>query len=222
VVLPKKLSEGLKALSQKESSTLFMTVLAAFQLLLGRHSGQTDFGIGVPSANRSHTVCEGLIGFFVNTLVMRANLSGNPTVRELLGQVRETALGAYVHHDLPFEKLVEELQPERDLSRTPLFQVAFAFEEGMTLREQAGDVRLTTMDVDAGITQFDLVTRAFEVENGLEVRVEYATDLFDEATIARMLGHYHTLLEQIVAYPDRSRMQANSSMEPAWRQVCGG
>jgi hypothetical protein len=124
--LPKSLSEALEALSQQEGVTLFMTLLAAFQTLLYRYTQQEDIAVGSPIANRNRSEIEGLIGFFVNSLVLRTNLSGNPTFRELLSRVREVALGAYAHQDLPFEKLVEELHPERNLSQNPLFQVVFA------------------------------------------------------------------------------------------------
>ena len=124
-VLPASLSESLEALSRQEGVTLFMMLLTAFQTLLHRYTGQTDIVVGSPVAGRMLTEIEGLIGCFVNTLVLRTDLSGNPTFRELLARVREVALGAYAHQDLPFEKLVEELQPERSLSYEPLFQVMF-------------------------------------------------------------------------------------------------
>ena len=125
VSIPGELAEAIRVLGQREGATLFMTLLAAFEVLLLRHSGQEDIVVGSPVAGRNRSDIEGLIGFFVNTLVLRTDLSGDPTFRELLGRVREVAIDAYAHQDLPFEKLVEELQPERDLSRTPVFQVFF-------------------------------------------------------------------------------------------------
>ena len=128
IELSKELTQGLKALSRRHDVTLYMTLLAAFQTLLHRYTGQEDIAVGSPIAGRNRHEIEGLIGFFVNTLVMRSDLSGNPPFRELLARVREVALGAYAHQDLPFEKLVEELQPERNLSYSPLFQVMFVLQ----------------------------------------------------------------------------------------------
>jgi len=203
VVLSKTLSEALKALSQGEGVTLFMTLLAAFKALLYRYIGQDDIVVGTPIANRNRVETEGLIGFFVNTLVLRTNLSGNPSFRELLGRVRGVTLEAYAHQDLPFEKLVEELQPERDLSRTPLFQVFFNMLniEGLGLKLRGLTVeRLPPSEPDS---KFDLTLYAREQNEGIYLRLVYNADLFDATTITRMLGHFQTLLQSIAAHPEQ-------------------
>jgi amino acid adenylation domain-containing protein len=204
-VLPPGLAADLRALSQKEGVTLFMTLLAAFQSLMARYSQQEDIVVGVPIAGRTHTDLERLIGFFVNTLVLRTNLGGDPTFREALGRVREVALGAYAHQDLPFERLVEELQPERDLSRNPLCHVAFQLFAGKGAPRAAGsnaeDPAL--LDIERGTAVFDLVVKTWESGQGLAGSIEYNTDLYDAATVVRMAGHFQTLLGSIVADPDR-------------------
>ncbi|MCL1466000.1 non-ribosomal peptide synthetase [Argonema galeatum] len=215
--LPKKLSDALETLSQQESVTLFMTLLAAFQTLLYRYTNQEDIAVGSPIANRNMSEIEGLIGFFVNSLVLRTNLSGNPTFRELLGRVREVTLGAYSHQDLPFEKLVEELHPERNLNRHPLFQVVFGFENApMSALELPGLVP-SFMNIDFKTTRFDLELHLWKCSEdfrslwggewqdseGIRGVVVYNTDLFDKATIAGMLGHFKTLLEGIVGNPEQ-------------------
>lgn len=212
--LPKRLSEALDALSQQEEVTLFMTLLAAFQTLLYRYTQQEDIAVGSPIANRNRSEIEGLIGFFVNSLVLRTDLSGNPTFRELLSRVREVALGAYAHQDLPFEKLVEELHPERNLNQNPLFQVVFALQNApMEVLELPGLTLSPLQFVDTGTTRFDLEFHLWEPtqNNGVGVDssegisgfVVYSTDLFDAATITRMLGHFQMLLEGIVANPEQ-------------------
>jgi amino acid adenylation domain-containing protein len=212
--LPKSLSLALEALSQQEGVTLFMTLLAAFQTLLYRYTQQEDIVVGSPIANRNRSEIEGLIGFFVNSLVLRTHLSGNPTFRELLSRVREVALGAYAHQDLPFEKLVEELHPERSLNQNPLFQVVFALQNApMEALELPGLTLSPLQFVDTGTTRFDLEFHLWEPtqNNGLGVDSSegisgfavYNTDLFDAATITRILGHFQTLLESIVANPEQ-------------------
>ncbi|HEY9666982.1 MAG TPA: condensation domain-containing protein, partial [Coleofasciculaceae cyanobacterium] len=212
--LPQSLSTALEALSQQEGVTLFMTLLAAFQTLLYRYTQQEDITVGSPIANRNRSEIEGLIGFFVNSLVLRTDVSGNPTFLELLGRVKEVALGAYAHQDLPFEKLVEELHPERNLNQNPLFQVVFALQNApMEALELPGLTLSPLQFVDTGTTRFDLEFHLWERKqnNGLGVDssegisgfVVYSTDLFDAATINRMLGHFQTLLEGIVANPEQ-------------------
>ena len=199
--LPMSLSEALKTLSYQEGVTLFMTLLAAFRTLLHRYTGQDDILVGTPIAGRSWPEVEGLLGCFLNTLVLRTELSGSPSFRELLGQVHEVALEAYAHQDLPFEQLVEKLQPERDLSCNPLFQVMFVLQNPLTL--ELPDLSLRPLQLDRGATPLDLVLSLEETTQGLVGWWEYNTDLFDFTTIARMAGHLQTLLEGIVDNPDQ-------------------
>lgn len=203
LALPADLSAGLQRLSRQEDATLFMVLLAAWQTLLHRYSGQDDILVGSPIAGRTRVETENLIGFFLNTLVFRGDLSGDPTFRELLKRVRQTALGAYAHQDLPFEQLVDALQLERDLSRSPLFQAMFVLQnEPLRPLELAG-LKLQPVQVHSGTAKFDLLLSLEESAEGICGFLEYNTDLFDEATIARMLGHYQTLLEGIVADPEQ-------------------
>ena len=201
--LPLSLTEAIKALSQAEGVTLFMTLLAAFKTLLYRYSGQSDMIVGSPIAGRNRSETEGLIGFFVNTLVLRTDLEGNPSFRELLGRIREVALGAFDHQDLPFEKLVEELQPERSLSYNPLFQVMFVFQNAPMGQLELPDLTLSPQSVEHRGSQFDLTLELKETASGLNGCFEYNTDLFDDPTITRMAGHFQTLLEGIVANPEQ-------------------
>ncbi|MCC5645525.1 amino acid adenylation domain-containing protein [Nostoc sp. CHAB 5824] len=211
--LSKSLSEALLALGQQEGVTLFITLLAAFKVLLYRYTQQEDIAIGSPIANRNRSEIEGLIGFFVNSLVLRTDLSRNPTFRELLSRVKEVALGAYAHQDLPFEKLVEELHPERNLNQNPLFQVVFALQNAPMSALELTGLTLSPLPFDTETTRFDLEFHLWEpnTQNGLWIDksegisgfVIYSTDLFDDATITRMLRHFQTLLESIVANPEQ-------------------
>jgi amino acid adenylation domain-containing protein len=178
-----------------------MTLLAAFDVLVYRYTGQADVVVGTPVANRNRKELEGLIGFFVNTLVLRTDLSGNPTFRELLERVRQVASGAFVQQDFPFEMLVEELQPRRDLSRNPLFQVMFALQNAPTPSLEMAGLTLRPLDVDDGMARFDLLVSVWDVEQGLLGSFEYNTDLFEATTITRLAGHFQTLLQGIVAAP---------------------
>jgi len=214
--LSEELTQGLNKLSRDEGVTLFMTLLAAFQTLLSRYSGQEDICIGSPIANRKYVEIEGLIGFFVNTLVLRSDLSGNPTFKELLTRVRETALGAYTHQDLPFEKLVEELRPERSLSYSPLFQVLFNMAESgdshvnLSGLEAAG---FPTTDVGS---KFDLTIYARSQPGGMQLNFVYNDDLFDQPRMTWVLQQYCYLLEQIVSAPEK-RVRSYSLITPASR-----
>jgi amino acid adenylation domain-containing protein len=203
-VLPPALLESLKSLSRRESATLFMTLLAAFQTLLYRYTNQEEILVGTPIANRSHVATERLIGFFVNTLVLRTRLSGRAGFRELLRHVREVTLGAYGHQDLPFERLVEEIQPTRNLGRMPLFQVMFMLQNVPLPHFEHAGLRLNPMEVYPGATEFDLILNTMEIEEGLLASITYNADLFDAATIERMLNHYQVLLEGLVAEPNQS------------------
>jgi non-ribosomal peptide synthetase component F len=202
LTLPKALSDELIELSQREGVTLFMTLLAAFQILLWRHSGQEDVVVGSPIAGRNREETENLIGFFINTLALRTDLSGNPTFRQLLEQVRHTALDAYTHQDVPFEKLVEELQPERDLGRNPLFQVMFQFQNTAPARLRMKDLSVSKIDTSTETAKFDLMLATGEKDGALECVIEYNTGLFADETIDRLLKQYATLLKGIVANPE--------------------
>ncbi|MFP4409895.1 amino acid adenylation domain-containing protein [Coleofasciculus sp.] len=196
--LSKELTEALMSLSQRQRVTLFMTLLAAFQTLLHRYTGQTDICVGTQIANRDHAEIEGLIGFFVNTLVLRTDISGDPSFEDLLSRVREVTLGAYAHRDLPFEKLVEKLQPTRSLSYTPLVQVMLVLLNELPQIQMEG-IAVSPLAVETATTRFDLTLILENTATGLIGEWEYNTDLFDAITIKRMAKHFQTLLEGIVA-----------------------
>jgi amino acid adenylation domain-containing protein len=200
--LPRPLAQSLDRLSLDEGVTLFMTLLAAYQALLARYSGQEDIAVGTPVAGRDHPLTEGLIGFFVNVLVLRAHLSVGVTFRELLHQVRETCLGAFAHQDVPFERIVDELKPQRDLSRSPLFQAAFILQNAPPPTLRLPGVTLRQVDVDQGTSKSDLSLSMTATAEGLVGRLVYNTDLFEPATIARMARHFQTLVEGAVDQPD--------------------
>jgi amino acid adenylation domain-containing protein len=195
------LVDRLHTLSRTQGATLFMTLLAAFQVLLMRYSGLDDFCLGTPVANRPKRETETLIGFFANTLVLRANLSGNPTFTDLLARVQETVLGAQAHQDLPFEQLVDALQTVRALSHTPLFQVMFALQTSLARSLAITSLEVRAMELDAGGAKFDLSLDMTEDETGLDCAFEYNQDLFDQVTVARMASHLKRLLEGIVDNP---------------------
>jgi amino acid adenylation domain-containing protein/non-ribosomal peptide synthase protein (TIGR01720 family) len=200
--LPKAESNQLRALSQQNKATLFMTLLAAFKVLLHRRTGQDDIVVGSPNAGRNHRGVEGLIGFFVNTLVLRTNLSGNPTFRELLQRVREVCLAAFAHQDLPFEKLVEELRPERTLSRHPLFQVAFVLENAPAEDLKLGRLAITPIEIPIETAVFDFSLEACESGEGLHCLFKYNRDLFEASTISQVAADFETLLHNIIAQPE--------------------
>ncbi|MEW6736885.1 MAG: amino acid adenylation domain-containing protein, partial [Acidobacteriota bacterium] len=205
-VLSKQLTEDLNVLSNQENVTLFMMLLAAFNVLLARYSNQNDISIGTPIAGRSRAEIEPLIGFFVNTLVMRTDLSGNPSLLELLARVREVCLAAYAHQDLPFERLVEELQPERNLSRTPLFQVMFVLQNTPISDFQLSDLTISPVVMENSSAKFDLMLLLAESKQGVSGTFEYNTDLFDETTITRLADHYENLLTGIINHPQHNIM----------------
>src|SRR6185312_13730721 len=217
--LTPELSAGLKELSRREGVTQFMTLLAAFQVLLSRYTGQDDIIVGTPIAGRNHLETEELIGFFVNTLALRTNLAGNPSFKEVLGRVREVTLGAATHQELPFEKLVEELQPERDLSRSPIFQVMLALQNIPEQHYEFSNLTLSPIETDPGTAKFDLTMFLRPADNGLFGLLEYNTDLFDRDSVERMLVHYKTLLQSIVSDPEQRILSLSILPEPERQQL---
>ncbi|MBV9789743.1 MAG: non-ribosomal peptide synthetase, partial [Chloroflexi bacterium] len=200
--LPPELTQDLKQLSQREGVTLFMTLLAAYQVVLSHLTGQRDLLVGAPIANRTRPEVENLIGFFINTLVLRADLSGNPRIREWLDQVRSTTLGAYAHQDLPFELLVAELQPARAPGRPVLVQATFNLQNAPMPALNFAAIELRPYDVPGGATRFELALIAEETPQGLLAQLHYRADLFAASTIERLLLHFQTILQTIVTQPD--------------------
>ncbi|MFN6513532.1 MAG: amino acid adenylation domain-containing protein [Nostoc sp. CreGUA01] len=200
IELPEEVIKELKAIARQQGVTLFMLLLAAFQTFLYRYTGQDDIAVGSPIANRNRDEIKGLIGFFVNTLVLRTDLSSNPTFDQLLTRVRKVALGAYTHQDLPFDQLVEAVQPERDTSRTPLFQVMFNVQDYSQLPEMPG-LALNLVKIETQTAQFDLSLSIEISKQEVAASFYYNTDLFDAATITRMLRHFENLLSGIAANP---------------------
>jgi amino acid adenylation domain-containing protein len=199
--LPEQMRNDLESLSRRQDVTLFMTLLAAFQTLLHRYTGQTDIRVGSPIAGRTQAETENLIGCFINPLVLRAELDGELPFSSLLRQVKETALEAYAHQELPFEMLVEALQPERDMGHSPLFQAMLVLQNAPLRPINLPGLRLGEMKPDRGTEKFDLTLFIEEETDGLRLGWSYNTDLFDDATITRMAGHFETLLAGIIATP---------------------
>ncbi|MGW0709712.1 amino acid adenylation domain-containing protein [Streptomyces sp. NPDC002643] len=200
--LPPAVTAALREVGQQERATPFMVLLSAFKVLLSRYSGQNDICVGTPVAGRSRAETEGLIGFFVNTLVLRSQIPANASFRELLRDIREVTLNAYEHQELPFERLVEELRPVRDPSRTPLFQVMFILQNAPVPPVELPGLRLQQLPIDNNTANYDITFELTERPEGMAAVLEYRTDLFDEATMARLADHYRVLLEAIVADPD--------------------
>jgi len=218
--LSPSLSKSLQAFSRAEGVTLFMTLLAGFQTLLSHITGQEDVVVGSPIANRTRSEIESLIGFFVNTLVMRSDLTGDPTFGQLVRRVRQVALGAFAHQDLPFEKLVEELHPQRDLSREPLFQVMFALQNAPLPKfEIPGQLTLSPFVVDNQTAKFDLTVFTWETAHGVVGSVQYSTDLFDESTIAWIVDQFRKLLQRSVDNPHQRLSELSHLTAVEWRQV---
>jgi amino acid adenylation domain-containing protein/non-ribosomal peptide synthase protein (TIGR01720 family) len=201
--LSKELTEKLRELSRRERATLFMVLLAAYQLVLSRWSGQEDVVVGSPIAGRTHRELEGLVGLFVNTLALRAQVRGEQNFTELLAQVKAAALEAYAHQDLPFEKLVAELQPQRDLSRQPVFQASFAMQNMPEAVLNIPSLKIKRVGGELLTSKFDLTLYMSERAEALRGSVEYATDLFDAQTIDRLISHLERVLEQVAADPGR-------------------
>ncbi|SCK04934.1 amino acid adenylation domain-containing protein [Streptomyces sp. WMMB 714] len=199
--LPSDVSEGLAALAARHGATPYMALLSVFRILLQRYTGQDDILVGGPAALRSHAEVEPLIGYFVNTLPIRTDLSGNPDFASVLGRVRDACLGAYAHQDLPFDKIVADLNAPRDLSRSPVYQVSFSYGREPVPDFAMAGARLTRLPVRSEGARFDLELQAFDSEGGVTGWFEYDRDLFDKATIVRLAGHFRRLVEQVTAHP---------------------
>ncbi|MFF4969741.1 amino acid adenylation domain-containing protein, partial [Streptomyces sp. NPDC001037] len=218
--VPSEVAEALRATASGQGASLFMALLSLFQIVLARYCRQDDIAVGTPIAGRNRAETEDLIGFFVNTLVLRTDLSGDPAFTELLARVKDTALGAYDHQDLPFERLVDELAPDRDLSRNPLFQTLFVFQntpdgDGWSLP----GVTVEQIGVGGQDAKFDLQLTAAEADGELLAALEYRTDLFERATIERMAGHFATLAASVAAAPGARLSELNMLTEGERREI---
>jgi hypothetical protein len=203
VLIPPEYTEGLKDLSQREGTTLFMTLLAAFQALLSFHASQEDISVGTPIANRNRKETQALIGCFANPVVMRTDLTGDPTFRELMQRVRETCIGAYAHQELPFEKLVAELQIERSQSYSPLFQVMFVLDNAPLESPSLPGLKIASVDTHNGLALYDLTLRLVETGGQIIGSLEYNADLFDVQTISFLVDHFSSLIRNIVDYANQ-------------------
>ena len=217
--LSMEMTDRLEELSRSHGVTLFMTLLVGFQVVLGRWSGQQDVAVGVPIANRNRVETEGLIGFFVNTLVLRSKWADNPRWTELMGRVRQMVLEAYEHQDVPFEKLVEELEPQRVLNRTPLFQVMLILQNAPAEELQIPGIQFAELKQVETLAKFDLTLQMDRNEQGLVGSAVYAARLFDAASIERLLGHLRTLLETVLADQERRVEELDLLTEAERRQL---
>jgi len=203
LVLSRELTHELKALGQRESATMFMTMLAAFECLLHKYTGQVDMVVGTGIANRNRSEIEELIGFFVNMLVVRTDLSGNPTFKQLLARVREATLAAYMFEDLPFEKLVETLRPDRNVAGTSLLKLVFWHQSVPMNPFSLEGLTFTPLELNNEMIYFDFMVEIAEREEGFTIRLNYNTNLFNSETIARLLTDYKALLQSVVEHPER-------------------
>jgi hypothetical protein len=201
-VLSSPLSTRLKALGQQEGMTLFMILLAALNILLHYYIGQDDIAVGTDVANRNRAETEGLIGFFINQLVLRTDLSGNPGFREVLQRVKEVTLGAYVHQDLPFDRLLMELNPERDLSRTPLCQIKLILQNTPPYKAVLPDLRIEVVELKQNVAKLDMLLHMAEKDDELFGWLDYRTDLFSSQTVKRFVSLFEAVLEQAVSHSD--------------------
>ncbi len=218
LILPKSLSEKLKVLNQRQGITLFMILLAAFQTLLFWYTGQEDIVVGTDIANRNQAETKGLIGFFANQLVLRTDLSGNPTFLELLERVREMTLDAYAHQDLPFDKLVDALNPKRELNRSPLFQVKLVLENTQTPSLELPSLTISALKAENKTVQFDLLLELNETEKGLFGIWEYNTDLFHTVSIVQMSKNFEVLLGKIASNPEVNLSELKTILSEAEKQ----
>ncbi|WP_193196878.1 non-ribosomal peptide synthetase [Nostoc sp. MG11] len=217
--LDKRLTQKLKSLNEHSGATLFMTLLSGFVILLSRYSNQQDILVGSPIANRNRSEIDSLIGFFVNILVLRTDVSRNPSFWELLQRVRQVALDAYAHQDVPFEQVVEALQPQRNLNYSPLFQVMFVLLNTPPGKLELPGLSVTALEIENPTAKFDLTLLMTETEQGLSGSLEYNSDLFDRSTITQMAGHFVTLLEGIVANPEERISQLPLLTQPEQQQL---
>jgi non-ribosomal peptide synthetase component F len=201
--MPTALADGLRRLGREQGVTLFMILLAALDVLLHRYTGLDDIAVGTPIANRTDVQSEEVVGLFANTLVLRTDMSGDPTVRELLQRVREAALGAYAAQEFPFERLVEMVQPVRDMSHSPLFQVMLILQNSPFEPIDLAGLTLSYVEIRTGSAKTDLTVEVWEKPEGLQVFLEYNTDLFEAETIRRLGGHLERLLAAFTADPDQ-------------------
>ncbi|HVF42737.1 MAG TPA: amino acid adenylation domain-containing protein [Pyrinomonadaceae bacterium] len=217
--LPAATAEALRGVGERQGATLFMVLFAAFNVLLKRYTGQDDLVVGVPIAGRNRSETSDVIGFFINTLPLRTELDGDPTFDELLSRVRASTLEAYDHQDLPFERLVDELQPERDLSHSPLFQVMFNLKNAPMPPMELAGLKLTPVEVGTGTSKFDLMFDVSETAGGLEGWFDYNTDLFDAATVERLAAHLRNLLDSAAEDPSRRVSELPMMSEGERRQI---
>jgi non-ribosomal peptide synthetase component F len=204
VEVSKDVTEATREFCRREGVTFFMMLFTAFNVLLSRFSGERDLLVGTNIANRNRIETEGMIGFFVNMLVLRTRLSDDQSFRQLLGQVRNTTLDAYAHQDVPFEKIVEELRPERDLSRSPFFQVVFTLQNTPPRALKLSGLDISGMPIELGATTYDLIFNMRDTGQGLIASMTYNKNLFDASLIDRMVGSAETLLSSVIANPDLS------------------
>jgi amino acid adenylation domain-containing protein len=219
LVFSRETTDAIQRLCHQERVTEFMLLLAVFNTLLARHTGQEDIAVGTPVAGRNRVEIEPLIGFFVNTLVMRGDLSGDPTFHELLERMRNLSLSAFAHQDIPFEKLVEDLQPQRSRSQTPLFQVMFALQNALLGDIKLAGLELTPIPLEQTTAKFDLMLTLWETPGGLRGQFEYNTDLFDAATIVRMDQHYQMLLQSALKNPQQRVSELAMLTDAEWKHV---
>ncbi|MEK6283057.1 MAG: condensation domain-containing protein, partial [Acidobacteriota bacterium] len=220
-VLPAHVTQGLKQLCRDEGVTLFMALLAAFQTLLLRHTGQEDIVVGTSIANRSHLETEHLLGCFFNQLALRTDLSGDPSFRELLARIRKVTLEAYGCQDVPFEKLLEILQPERNSSHFPIFQVSFVFHHSFTKPLEFTGLTISALELPTTITKFDLSLVMESGVQGLSGILDYNIDLFNDSTIIRMLEHFQALLADVIQNPDRELQRLGLATEEETPRLYG-
>jgi non-ribosomal peptide synthetase component F len=219
LALTPQLSEALRTLSRQTGGTLFMTLLAAYQILLRYYSGTEDIVVGTDVANRNRVEVENLIGFFINQLVLRTDLSGNPTFAELLERVRETTFGAYAHQDTPFDRLVEALKVERSLEYSPIFQVKFVYQNAPMPPLELPELTVQVMGIESGTTKVDLQLTLWEDKDGLKGWLEYNAHLFDATTISRLSNQFVMLLNTIVTQPQLRLSDLDQVLRDANRQL---